>query len=255
MKETVDGKKNAIEIDLLEIIVFYLRKWWIIAILLAVGTSISLGFVVNFVTPMYQADISIYVNNSRGRSEAEYLSSADIYAAQELVNTYVSIAKSDRVLNKVAENLNDEYTAEELSEFISAKQLNETEIFCLYVLHEDPEEAARIANTVAEVAPVVISELIEGTSARVIDTATIPTQRHSPSYSRSAIVGGVVGVFLALLLLTIEYLGDTRIKDEGDLTESFGYPILGRIPNLESAESKSNYGYDSTEEKKETAKE
>lgn len=251
MKETVTEKVNALEIDLQELLISYLRKWWVIVLCLVIGASIAFGATLKFVTPKYQAKISIYVSNSRVVDNADYLSSSDLSAAQRLVNTYVSIAKSDRVLAKISKTLNGDYSAGELGGMIRASQMNETEIFCIYVLHEDPVEAQRIANAAAEVAPKEISNLIEGTSARVIDTAKVPTSRHSPSYSKSAFVGGLIGFALAVAALTIVYLRDTRIKDENDLTGLVDLPILGRIPNFEIMSSGSTYGYYSLEEKKE----
>ncbi len=251
MRGTMDERANALEIDLQELLLVYLRKWWIIILCLAIGASVALGFTWKFVTPQYRASISIYVNNSRGAEDMDYLSSSDLTAAQRLVNTYVSIAKSDRVLDRIAENLGGDYTSSELARMITAKQMNETEIFQIYVINEDPVEAARIANAAAEVAPAEISNLIEGTSARLIDLAKIPTSRYSPSYSRSVLIGGAIGLVLALLVLTIFHLKDTRIKDENDLTSLFELPVLGRIPNFEFISAGSSYGYSSTETEKE----
>lgn len=255
MRETMDERTNGLEIDLQELLLLYLRKWWIILLCLVIGMSAALGVTWKFVTPMYQANISIYVNNSRGAEDMDYLSSADLSAAQTLVNTYVSISKSNRVLGKISENLNGDYSVAELAGMISARQMNETEIFRIYVLHPDPAEAARIANAAAEVAPKEISDLIEGTSARVIDMAQIPSSRYSPNYTQTAVIGGVVGTVLALVFLSIFYLKDTRIKDENDLTDLFALPVLGRIPNFEFMSVGDSYGYSSTGEKKEAAEE
>lgn len=259
MRGTMDERANALEIDLQELLLFYLRKWWIIFLCLAIGASAALGFTWKFVTPTYRANISIYVNNNRGMEDMDYLSSSDLNAAQRLVNTYVSIAKSERVLDKIAEKLDGDYTSSQLAGMISATQMNETEIFQIFVVNSDPVEAARIANVAAEVAPAEISNLIEGTSARVIDMAKIPTTRYSPSYSRSALIGGAIGLILALVVLTVFHLKDTRVKDENDLTSLFELPILGRIPNFEfiSAGSTygSSYGYSSTVAEKEAVEE
>ncbi len=243
MQETLNERMGGIDIDLQGLLLAYLRKWWIILICLVLGALIAFGITYQFVTPLYQARISIYVNNNKSSEDKEYLSSADLSASQRLVNTYVSIAKSERVLEKISENLNGEYTVKWLDRAISASQLNDTEIFCIYVLHEDPAEAARIANTAAEVAPMEIAQIIEGTSAQVVDTAKVPTSRYSPSYERMALLGGAFGVLFAVVFLTIHYLSDTRIKDENDLTSLYPLPVLGRIPKFDLAFSEGSYGY------------
>jgi len=243
MQETNSERTGGLDIDLQGLLRAYLHKWWIILICLVVGAAAAFGITYQFVTPLYQARISIYVNNNKSSEDKEYLSSADLSASQRLVNTYVSIAKSERVLEKISENLDGEYTVKWLNRAISASQLNDTEIFCIYVLHEDPAEAARIANTAAEVAPGEIARIIEGTSAQVVDRAKVPTSRYSPSYERMTLLGGAVGAFLAVVILTIHYLSDTRIKDENDLITLYPLPVLGRIPNFDIASSENSYGY------------
>ena len=242
MKENQDQKTTILEYSLYELLGLYLRRWWIIALCVAVFAAAAAGYTWKFITPTYHARISIYVNNTRGNQEMDSLSSADLSAAQRLVNTYVSITKSDRVLDKVSKELGGKYTSAQLYNMISASQLNNTEIFSVYVVHTDPEEAAHIANTLAKVAPVELSALIEGTSAKVVDTAKVPTTRHSPSYSRKIFLGAVVGAVLAIAFLTVQYLSDTRIKDENDLISMFDIPILGRIPDFETSATESTYG-------------
>lgn len=254
MKENMDERVGGVEINLLELLTIYLRRWWLIVICFLVSASIAMGVVWKFVTPMYQAKISIYVSNSRSQESMELLSNADIVAAQRLVNTYISIVKSERVLGHMSEALGGDYTPAQLANSISAKRMDETEIFCVYVLHADPVEAARIANVAADVAPGEISSLIEGTSASVIDIAKVPTTRYSPNYSKVLLIGGAIGIALALIYLTVVHLRDTHIKDENDLTDLFDLPVLGRIPNFEVISSASVYGYYLQDENKETIK-
>ena len=254
MQDSLKEQTGRFDIDLQGLLLAYLHKWWIILICLILGASIAYGITYQFVTPMYQARISIYVNNNKSNEDKEYLSSADLSASQRLVNTYVSIAKSERVLEKISENLNGEYSIGWLNSAISASQLNDTELFCIYVLHEDPKEAARIANTAADVAPGEIAQIIEGTSAQVVDTAKVPTSRYSPSYKRMALFGGALGVFIAVIFITVHYLSDTRIKDENDLTSLYPLPVLGRIPNFDIASSENSYGYTNTAREEETKK-
>lgn len=243
MQEKANETMGGIGIDLQKLLLVYLRKWWVILICLIIGAAAAFGITHQFVTPMYQASISIYVNNNRNIHNKENLSSADLAAAQQLVNTYMSIAKSNRVLDKIAAKLNGEYSGNQLAQMIRAEQMDDTETFCIYVLHEDPEEAARIANTVADVAPGVISELVEGTSARVIDTAEVPKSHYSPNYGKKFLLGGVLGAFAAVGVLTIYNLCDMRIHDENDLANLYPISVLGRIPDFESPGFQDSYGY------------
>ena len=99
-----------------------------------------------------------------------------------------------------------------------------------------------IANAAASVIPTEIAGLIEGTSAQVIDYARVPSGVYAPNYGRNAIVGGVFGLALAVVCLTIAFIRDTRIKDENDLMDVFQLPILGRIPDVDYSSARNRYG-------------
>ena len=242
MSEMVIERESNAELNVQELLIAYLRQWKAIVLCVILAAAIALGLTYYCVTPMYRTSISLYVNNTNIQDDKDHLSSGDLSASIYLVKGYMAVAKSDAVLGKAAAKLDNEYTVDQLRGSITAERVEDTVIFNLYVTRSDPEEAARIANVLAEVAPVEIPKVIEGSSARVVDTAKVPTSRYSPSYSRNTLLGAAGGLLLAIVYVTIMYLQDTRIKDENDLTDMFDLPILGRIPDLDKEASVKKYG-------------
>lgn len=249
MKETKIAREEVMEIDLQKLLMAYLRKWWLILLCGLVVAGGALLYTVKFITPLYQANVSVYVNNSSNNQPVDYVTSGNLDASQKLVNTYINIAKSDRVLDLVAEKLNGDYTVKELREMLSAAQVDKTEIFRIYITSPSPEEAARVANMMAEVAPGEISNLIEGSSARIIDYAKVPEQRYSPSCRKNTVMGGLIGCVLAVAYLTVLLLLDVHIRDDEDLTSLTDLPILGQIPNIDAIKDsdRKKYGYETEE--------
>lgn len=246
MREKMAEKDDVMEIDLMKLLTAYLHKWWLILVCGLAGACIALLYTMNFITPMYQANVSVYVNNARNNQPVDYVTSSNLDASQKLVNTYINIAQSDRVLELVSEKLDGAYSVKDLREMLTASQVNNTEIFKLYISSPDPEEAAQVANVMAEVAPKEISDLVEGSSARIIDYAKVPDQRYSPSYRKNTVMGGLIGCVLAVAYLTVMFLLDVRIKDDEDLMALFDVPILGQIPDIGTVGdvSKKKYGYE-----------
>lgn len=242
MNEIVNEKEAGVELNMQELLITYLRKWKVIVLCVILAAAITFGLTYYCITPMYRTNISLYVNNTNVMDEKDHLTSADLSASIYLVKGYMTVATSDAVLEKAEEKLDGKYTVAQLRDAITVERIEDTVIFNLYVTHSDPEEAARIANVLAEVAPVEIARVIEGSSARVVDTAKVSSDIYSPSYSRNTLLGAAGGLLLAIIYLTIMYLQDTRIKDENDLTDMFDLPILGRIPDLEKETSGSKYG-------------
>lgn len=243
MEENRNYSAGEIEIDLWKLLQAYLNKWWIIALAVVVFAGAMLTYTMNWVTPKYRASVTIYVNNNRSSEKLDYVSSNDLSTSQKLVNTYTNMLTSDTVLEKVIEATEQDYTSEQLRKLISTQQVDETEIFKVFVVHPDPTVAAQLANAVALTAPEVIADFVEGSSTKIIDYAKLPTSPYSPSYAKNAVLGGLIGAVLAVVLITVQTLLDVRIKDEADLLDLFDYPILGQIPDMDQQpSSKHAYG-------------
>lgn len=244
MNERGKGAQMEQEIDLLELLMAYLHKWWLIVLCGVLAGGIALTYTYFGITPLYRAGVSVYVNNSRSGQSIDYVTSSDLSTSKMLVNTYVNIISSDTVLEKVIEEAALGYTPDQLRDMLSASQVDETEIFRVYITHPDPQEAARIANAVAEIAPAEIEEFVEGSSCKIIDYANVPQARISPSYSRNTLLGAMVGCVLIVGVLTIQHFMDVRLKSEEDLEDLFELPVLGQIPAFsQSSPRQSSYGY------------
>ena len=223
--------REGFEIDLKEFFSILIKRFWVILLCaVIVGTSV-LVYTVNFVTPMYGASVAIYVNNN-SRKDSSTISSSDLAVALRLVATYVNIIQSDRVLEKVIAESGMPITVKQLRGMISANPIGETEMFRVSVLSPNPELSATLANAIAKVAPAEISDIIEGSSAKIIDHAKVPTAPSSPDYLKSAAYGVLAGAFIAVVCLFLQMLLDFRVKTEEDLAKICAIPVLGVIPDF-----------------------
>lgn len=248
MNETINEREPGTELNIQELLLAYLRRWKLMALCLFVGMAIAFSITAFCITPMYQSQVTMYVNNNRYTGDKNYLSSSDLSASIYLVKGYIAVAKSDPVLGKVAEKLGDGYTMTEVKSAITTERDENSVIFTLKVTHADPQKAAGIANALAEVLPVEGPKVIEGTSIKLINSAKVPTSPSSPNYVTNLLLGAVGGLVLAIVYITILFLKDTRIKDENDLTDMFDLPILGRIPDLDGEFASSTYSYTADKE-------
>lgn len=218
-----------VEIDIRALMKALMKKAWIIVLCAVIAGAAFLGYTVAFVTPMYQADITFYVNNGNKGGSVD---SADLAVSLKLVNTYVNILKSDNVLEKVIETTGLDITTEKVRGMLTAEVVDETEMFEVRVLSPDPEMSQKIANAIADVAPIAISAIINGSNATPVDYAKLPTSRHSPSYTRNTVIGVIIGVIGAVLVIVLQMLLDVHIKTEEDLTKICPIPVVGMIPDV-----------------------
>lgn len=238
----VNKSRDVLEIDLWKLLLLYLRRWRLILLCGLLVGALALGYTAKLVTPLYRASVTVYVNNIKSNQQVDYISASNLATSQQLVNTYINIIRSDTVLEKVADSAGLDYSAGQIRGMMTASQMGETELFTVNISHPDPSMAAQIANAVASVAPGEIEEFVEGSSTKIIDYAKVPSTPYTPSYQKNVAMGGLIGVVLAILYITVLYLLDVRIKSEEDLTQLFDLPILGQIPAFEEGERKKPIG-------------
>ena len=100
----MNEKKEDLEINLKDLFVVFLRRWWIIAIVALVFAGAVLGLCYATYTPKYKATSMMYVNNndiSIGSSASLSLSYADITASKTLVETYKVILFTRTAMQEV----------------------------------------------------------------------------------------------------------------------------------------------------------
>lgn len=230
MTDMINEKRSFLEVDMKKLMLTFLSKWWLIAIGTILAMVLSYIYTIKFVTPMYRTGITVYVNSVRAGEEITQITNSTLATSQKLVNTYVNIIGSSTVLTKVAEASGYNTTPDEISRAMSATQVDDTEMFRVFITHKDAKWATDIANTIAEVAPGEIEYFVEGSSTKIIDKAKEPTSPSSPNVKKNCVLGGLIGAVLVLAYLTVRFLLDVRIKDEDELNSMFGIPVLGQIP-------------------------
>ena len=231
------------EIDLLQLLRLLWRKAWIIALSAAVGGVAAFCIAAFAITPKYEAQAMLYVNNSDisvGSAKLS-ISSTDLTAAQSLVDTYIVILNSRATLNEVINEAGLDMSYNTLKSMLSASSVNSTEIFSVTITDTDPREAELIANTIVDVLPDRIADIVDGSSVRVVDYAVVPSAKSSPNITRFTAIGLLLGLVAACAAITISMLLDTLIHNEDYLMNTYDLPVLAVIPDLEERSDNSYY--------------
>lgn len=234
-------KDEVIEIDLLRLLKALWHRAWalVLAVLIFGGTAYAYARFA--IVPLYQATALMYVNNTTLSVGSTSVSLSDLTASQSLVATYSVILKTRLTLNDVLERTKLPYTYEELYPMVSAEQVGETEVFSIDVVNDDPEVAQLIANTIVEVLPGKISQIVDGSSVRTVDYAVLPDAPVSPNGRRYALRGALLGLLLSGGIIILLELLDDQVHDEEYLIQNYNLPVLAVIPDLLSTRTKRGY--------------
>ena len=75
-ESNINRSSDILEIDLWKLLLLYLRRWILLCALAA--AVISLIYTANFITPLYRANVTIYVNNIKANQQVDYISAANL---------------------------------------------------------------------------------------------------------------------------------------------------------------------------------
>ena len=207
-----------------------------LALILAITlTAVIISGVVSFffLTPIYQASTQLLVNQKK--DDQVMLNTNELQTNLQLINTYNVIIKSPAILDIVAKELGTGLTAQQINGKITVGSESDSQVVNISVQDEDPNMAAEIANTIANVFSTEIVNIMNVDNISILAKATV-TDGQAPikpqpllNIAIALVVGLMAGVGLAFLL---EYL-DNTVKNEQDVEKVLELPILGVISVIE----------------------
>lgn len=235
MEQKNNEQAKAFEIDLNRVFAALKRRLPAMVLAAVLGAGVTFGCAEFLVTPMYQAKAVFYVNNSTMSLNESLLSitSADITASRGLVESYIAILNTRETLNKILEEADSARTPEELAQMLEASAVNATELFQVLVESPDPMEAEALADAVSAVLPRRIASIVEGSSAKVVDAAILPSKPSSPDVPKWTLIGAVAGFAGAFLFVALKAVFDVSIHTEEDIAQLCSFPVLASVPDMD----------------------
>lgn len=218
-----------------------LRENWLpIVLITLLGLGLAAGATA-LTQPKYTASTQVFVAVGGGDSATEILQGSSF--SEKRVTSYVSLAKSPRVLQPVIDELGLDTTAEELAETVTANAPLQTVLINIGATHTDPERAAQIADATAESLIRTVGE-VETPEASgeplvdlsVVDEARIPDSPSSPRTLLNLALGLVIGAALGVAYALLKTILDTRIRRREDVERITDAPVLGVVAEDRTAE-------------------
>lgn len=219
-------------ISLQEILKIIKKRILLIISLTIVTISIALVLSFYFLTPIYQAQTQILINQ-KGSNEQVY-SWSQIETDIQLINTYNEIIESPFILSKVIEELMLDTTLEDLTKQITLSSGNNSKVLNIEVEDPNPEQAANIANVTAEIFKEQIPSLMNVDNINILSAAKVSENQSpiKPNKILNIAIGAVFGMVLGIGLAVLFEILDTTIKDEKDVEEILGIPIMGLVDSI-----------------------
>ncbi|PRT72367.1 capsular biosynthesis protein CpsC [Streptococcus anginosus] len=222
---------QTVEIDVLSLVKTLWRRKFLIVVTAFVIAIIALGYSTFIIKPTYTSSTRIYVVN-RQPGDNSTLTNQDLQAGSYLVKDYKEIILSQDVLAKVIDDLKLNVQPSALAKKINVTVPTDTRIVSIAVSDGDAKEAARIANSLRQVAAEKIIAVTKVADVTTLEEAEVPNFPSSPNIRRNTLIGFLAGgVLISVVILVVEVLDD-RVKKPEDVEEALGITLLGVVPNM-----------------------
>lgn len=151
----LDDDANVDSIDLQKLI-FLLRKWVWMLLLITVLSGFTAFLVSKKLTPYYESSTILLINEAPTTTAINYNS---VLMSEQLTVTYSRMIDKTSLLSKVINQLGLTTTTEALSNLVTITSLKDTQLIQIHVETSNPQLSASIANAIADIFSQHVSEI------------------------------------------------------------------------------------------------
>ena len=123
-----------------------------------------------------------------------------------------------------------------LKGMITVENKENTRIIAITITDTNPERARKIADAVRATSAVKIKEVMGIENVNVVEPASLSSSPVSPNVFKNMIIGGALGIILAMAVVIIRHITDDTIKSPDDIEKYLGISTLATIPVMSEAE-------------------
>lgn len=208
-----------------------LKKKKRIIILVTLVMTIIGGFASFAIPPKFEAKTDVLVNFT----SANVVSSGEIDANLRLIETYKYLLKSNRILNKVNDSLEETYKKEELDQKVKIESKLNSQILTILAEERTPEKATELSNTLAITFQEEIKTLMNLDNVHILSQAKVgeDTKSIKPITALFFIISAFVGFVVSYLFVLIQEMFFTVIDSHEKAEKALSLPVIGIIPSGE----------------------
>lgn len=221
------------ELELKDYITIIKKRLALIVSLVVVFAAITGIVSFLFIQPVFESKTKLIVNNSKSVTESLDLNSVNLDI--RLVDTYKQIIKTTAITDKVAvQNPEFGLSGEQIERLITVSSVNNTQVLTISAKHNDYALTVNLVNEVAKVFVEEIPKIMTVNNVTILEAAKMleNPQPVAPNPVLNIAISIVVALMLGIgIALILEYLDDS-IKNEKDVAQYIGLPVLISIPKI-----------------------
>lgn len=229
--QTSAKQKDSSQITVIDIINMMFTFWWVIVLMAVLAGGATYAYTKLTAVPTYSSSGMLYINTQAEQKTNDVNTSA-IQGVINLMPTYVEVLQSQQFLDVVSDDIGNKFDSSEIKKKMTITTQEKTNIIKISVSSEDAHDAFLICDSIVNNAYDEIIRVFEGGSVKLLDVPHETASPNSTNAVQRGIIGFAAGAVLAMLIVFLINLFDTRIKGSEELASKYNLPILGEVSNL-----------------------
>ena len=212
---------------LLELLQLIRRNLKLVVILPIVLALFAAVFCWGFMQNQYTASTSIYALTKLDANTEASTSYTDLTGSQLLANDLAKLADDEQLQKKVASQM-DMVDLEGYD--VAVESSTTSRVMSISVTGPSASTAAVIANKMAQEIGNTAKAVMDVKAVNVVSKAQAPEEPSGPKRLLYVAVAFLAGLFIAIAIIVLMDMLNTRIRNEQEAVELLGVPVIGRFP-------------------------
>lgn len=212
---------------LLELLQLIRRNLKLVVILPVVLALFAAVFCWGFLQNQYTASTSIYALTKLDANTDASTSYTDLTGSQLLANDLAKLADDEQLQKKVASQMG---TVDLEGYDVAVESSTTSRVMSISVTGPSASTAAVIANKMAEEIGNTAKAVMDVKAVNVVSPAQAPEEPSGPMRLLYVAVAFLAGLFIAIAIIVLMDMLNTRIRNEQEAVELLGVPVIGRFP-------------------------
>lgn len=198
------------EINLYQLLQYFAKKWVVIVAFTVTGLVAGLVYSFYLQTPLYKSDATLILIDPEKTSSAA--------KDPTLINNYIELFKSRKVLEPVIEKLNLDKSYEQLVASVTTTSEKDTEVIKVSTSSENAETSMMVTDEAIASFKQEVGRLYDKDNIEIVDRANRPTVPYNVHATLQIVVSMTLGLVAALTLLFFAY-DFSHVKTKGPIAK------------------------------------
>ena len=200
------NENDEVEIDLVEMCKYFFSKWIIILAMIVMGAAVAAGFSIIFNKVVYTSEAKLYISVPKTSDKILIRDNAN-----ELVQDYIELLKSDLILEKVAKDT--KLSTSEVEDSVVGTQVEGKRFLVITTQSFEKSKTKDISESVLKTLIDTITKVLKKDKPLIVEQSGEPTKSTTMNFKKNVILGAGVGFVIIFGVLFISFVVNSKKKN------------------------------------------